>query len=383
MLAAPPLAFSHEGDHEFELPPIQEDFSLADNASSCTPDEEFDLCYEIDLANPEYWQDQGGSDPDWRTVEVAPEELGVDYVVTLHTKALNGGIVPTATGQGEYDNMDALIDTYSEFIGVNIRDNTYILLTSGSSAKLGHGGTPASVHYGIFVYDALSNDEGKVIIDGEDRTADFIDRTRTQQADFHEIHADGTTQQIDNNAEILLSDDSTTSTQSMIDSSQITTYSIFPGRLLYPDVHDLTGVYADGYASSEWTGQLRASHTPQSDDHTHFTFELSMMERHGDRCGWTFDFSAKFPSVEWECFETRSNLWAYHLDSENEPVDDFFYESQSTELASISWSVVSKADNFEDEKFCVDGWIYLDNDGRGRVTSNGAEPEDCPPPHIW
>ncbi len=189
MLTAFTLVFT--GCGETESPPGDEE-SSAETAtvssallSNCRPDHNYTTCLEIDLSKVEYWQDTLPN-PGWRYVQPSSDP-DLDYEVTVSLDKLNGGVIPTAPGQGVYDDFDDYYDAYSNLMGVDPRTDDFVVTVIGSTAKLGSDGGPITRTTGVFEYDALSDADGSIIIDGVSMTNEFINTDRihhfTQEVD--------------------------------------------------------------------------------------------------------------------------------------------------------------------------------------------------------
>ncbi|TXD38559.1 hypothetical protein FRC98_06670 [Lujinxingia vulgaris] len=146
----------------------------------------------IPLDNLSNWQDNLKSPP-WRTVK-ADGQPDVDYRVYIDVKALNGGVIPTAPGQGHYTSLEHYLDTLSDLVGVDVHNNSYFLTTVGSSLKTDANGLPLTSSTGVFVYDALSDEKGQIYIDGVNVTKQLHhpERFHSYAIDYGKLNASQT-----------------------------------------------------------------------------------------------------------------------------------------------------------------------------------------------
>lgn len=175
MLTALPLMLLACSDDESGL---SDDVATTAQAatSSCSPDPPYDTCHEVDLDQLTYWQDDL-HDPDWRDVEPA-HDPDVDFEVSIDAFELNGGVIPTQAGQGDYEDEDEFFKTVSSLLGVNVTSNVVVVDVQNSSVKYTTQQEPTGASTGDFLQDALTNDDGEIWIDHQDRTDDFIDHNR-------------------------------------------------------------------------------------------------------------------------------------------------------------------------------------------------------------
>lgn len=173
---------------------VEADQELASTSAAlitpCTPDSDFTSCTEIDLSQTETWQDTLPN-PDWRDVQPSSEP-NIDYEIVIDVRELNDGVIPTALGQGEYTDDQDYLDTYSQLLGVNISKYTYSLTVIGTTVKQATDGGPVAKSTGVFVYDALTDEDRRLVIDNVDVTDDILQFERVH--DFQqEIYQDGST----------------------------------------------------------------------------------------------------------------------------------------------------------------------------------------------
>lgn len=135
---------------------------------SCVPSEGYNDCALINLGTSEYWQDQvsNSSTVPWRKTVVA-EGKSYDYSVIIDAEQLNGGLILTADGQGHYSSVSEYADAYYSLIGVP-PDSTVSLIIKNDSAKVMLDGDKISTgSTGDFIFDALSDENGDVFVNGE------------------------------------------------------------------------------------------------------------------------------------------------------------------------------------------------------------------------
>ncbi len=174
--------------------------------SECDPDEYYASCIEIDAQQTVTWQDTL-PDPDWRTVEPS-DNPELDYEIEIDVSELNGGIIPTAEGQGEYDTEAEFFAAYSSLIGIDVENNEFGLIVAGETVKQATDGGPSEGSTGVFVYDALTDEDGKLFVDNTDVTDQFVVPERQRDFEQEITRADGTTDSVDNDisAQLLNSD---------------------------------------------------------------------------------------------------------------------------------------------------------------------------------
>ena len=148
--------------------------------SPCNPDHAFQDCLEIDLDLVEHWQDTLPN-PDWRTV-TSNSDPDIDYDVLIDVNELNGGLIPTKAGQGEYSDWDEYAATKSDLLGVDYGSDRFNLFIVGSTQKAKEDGSPAP-SYGFFLYDALSDEDGEVYVDNIPRASTIFHPARIPE--FH------------------------------------------------------------------------------------------------------------------------------------------------------------------------------------------------------
>ena len=150
--------------------------------TECQPSPEYDTCTEIDIKQAHYWQDYIGDDKvPWR--EVLLEKNGpAKYRVILNAEKFNGGVVLAQKNQGQYADEDAFIQAYLDLTGLP-EATGHILEIVGSTLKLDESGYPSSGSTGDFIYDALSDENGKIWLDGEDVTDLAFDKARFDSFD--------------------------------------------------------------------------------------------------------------------------------------------------------------------------------------------------------
>ena len=146
-------------------------YGEAEANSSCEPERPYNDCWQVDLSQLQYWQDTL-HDPQWRIVEESDHEI-LDYRVTIDARSLNGGVIPTAPGQGHYASEEDYAQAVEDLLGVPIDATTEVQI-HGTTTKMAVECGPVARSTGSFVNDALTDEHGRLIIDGEDRTEDYI-----------------------------------------------------------------------------------------------------------------------------------------------------------------------------------------------------------------
>ena len=144
------------------------------NTTPCTPASGYDSCWEVDSSQVETWQSTLPN-PDWRTVN-SPSDPDIEYEVTIDAHELNGGIVPTASGQGHYAHLKDFLITRADLLGVPVGalEDHITIEIDGPSMKLDDNNVLTDDATGIFVFDALSDENGQIYIDNQNVTDDLI-----------------------------------------------------------------------------------------------------------------------------------------------------------------------------------------------------------------
>lgn len=172
-LSYPPLILigcvDEEGDSDGMAPSAEVESVKKATVTHCTPKSGYDTCYEIDNQDLEYWQTTL-PDPDWRTIEPSSEP-GIDVEVTVETEDLNAGVIPTASGQGHYNDWDDYQSALDSLLGVDTDQYDVALRVKGPTLKLDDSQEPTAATTGVFRFDALSNEDGEIYIDGQDKTS--------------------------------------------------------------------------------------------------------------------------------------------------------------------------------------------------------------------
>ena len=241
--------------------------------TDCAPSGHYETCYEVDLDEVDHWKDTL-PEPDWRTVEKDPEGHDVDYKITIEAKELNGGIMPTEEDQGYYDTEADYEEERRHLLGITDPDPSYIVVTRGSTAKKTSDGEPTEATTGVFLYDALTNDDGRIIIGDKDKTEDLIDLGRAFNFEQH----------IEDNGDSTSVDDGDSSTPRMDTSSS--------------DPQEAVLSYQ---AESLWEADLRIAW----DSKTGYWSDLSGVRRDGTECRVTWEWGAFGNPVNarWECYQ--------------------------------------------------------------------------------
>src|SRR5690554_6500473 len=86
------------------------------------------------------------------------------------------------------------LDTLSDLLGVDVQSNSYFLSVVGSSLRTDASGLPLTSSTGVFVYDALSDDNGQIYIDGENVTKLLFnpERFHSYAIDYKNLNASQT-----------------------------------------------------------------------------------------------------------------------------------------------------------------------------------------------
>ncbi len=158
---------------------------------SCTPDPDYNDCQQTDLDQVRHWtdtlHDPGG--PAWRDVQSSSEDE-LDYEVTIDVHELNGGVISTISNQGQYQSIKHFHAVLSTLLGVDVGTDSFALIVKGSTIKQAEDGGPSTRSYGVFLYDALSDEDGNIFVDGVEVTENYIDKYRTHQQS-HQVYASG------------------------------------------------------------------------------------------------------------------------------------------------------------------------------------------------
>ncbi len=169
----------------------------------CTPDPDYNDCQEVDLDQVRHWTDtlHDPDGPAWRDVQPSSEDE-LDYEVTINVDKLSGGVISTTRSQGQYQSAKHFKTTISTLLGVDVTTDNFALIVHGSTIKQAEDGGPAP-SYGVFLYDALSDEDGKIFIDGVEKNNDFIARHRTHDQS-HAIKRNGQLEEAGTQERIIL-----------------------------------------------------------------------------------------------------------------------------------------------------------------------------------
>ena len=130
--------------------------------SPCASDPGHHECLDIGEDEIVAWQDDY-EDPSWRTNSTR-EEDGMS-VVDFDARALNTGLIPTEAGQGHYDSEEDLLQTIEELLGEPAESSGFSSV-AGDWTKLDNDWEEDKGSSGEFVWDALSDEDGNIYIDG-------------------------------------------------------------------------------------------------------------------------------------------------------------------------------------------------------------------------
>ena len=106
----------------------------------------------------------------WRINHGYSENDG--HQVTFMAEALNGGLVPMVENQGHYDSEEDFRARLSQLLGADLDETSFAQITQvGSTLKM--SGDPDTEGFGasttgILLIDALSDEQGRIFIDGEE-----------------------------------------------------------------------------------------------------------------------------------------------------------------------------------------------------------------------
>ena len=327
----------------------------------CNPSGDFDTCYEIDLDEVEYWQDTM-SDPAWRGVEEDPDGYDVDYKVTLRPMALNAGVIPTADGQGEYDSVEHYKLLRAEFLGLSSPDDSVLIKTIGNTVKQTADGGPTHGSSGVFVYDALTNSDGQIIIDGEDRTDEFIDRRRFHA--FEQVREDlesGTT------TSMALDDDDALSTSSN---------SVYEWG-----IEDEETVKYEYPRDNIWAADLRIGWNTKN----HYYSDFSGLRLDGTECVYSWEWDVWRPSLTKECYERKMGHALEVLEEDGSQVDMeaiWFPDYEYTN--SLSYEFIFCCDwshpAYQTGKSCSGGQLF---NKKSETVSLTDDIEECLHTQFW
>ena len=131
-----------------------------------------DDCHGVRLSEADTWQSTlANGEPSWRTVT---ETENGDPLVVVDTLELNAGLIPTAEGQGHYGSGEELLAAWQDLLSVPA-DTRFEYRQVGTTAKINAERTGiSSSSTGDFVFDALSDANGEIFVDGENITAEMM-----------------------------------------------------------------------------------------------------------------------------------------------------------------------------------------------------------------
>ena len=150
--------------------------------SECKAEQPYSHCAEIDLTKVEFWQDTvKKGDPVWRTIDRADSGADYAYIVTIDADLLNGGVIPTHPDQGHYADDAEYAQVVEALLGVPLDDKA-LLVVNGTTLKVDSNLDYVDGTTGSFLFDALSDDRGRIVVDGDD-----ITRQEISAMDFHDF----------------------------------------------------------------------------------------------------------------------------------------------------------------------------------------------------
>ena len=312
--------------------------SVAQAVTSCHPDPGYDYCHQFDMSNLEYWQ-HTLPDPDWRTVEPVGTD-GIDYRVTIDAFELNGGLVPTAQGQGEYSSWQEYADTKNQLLGVDVTSNVVSVVIEHPTVKLDDNGEPTVDTTGIFTVEALSDENGEIWVDNQNVTADlYSERER-------------------HNHSIVLNGNPVTSAS---------TSSAQDNTILEAGPWEAKATLS----SFIWTGGVLRT-------------VINDVDKEGNRCLWDFVMPSLLQSTSPDMLvlqcevADKLQIHSYSLENATQNIADDEVESDySTSSLSheihTGWPYVEGCSNpqadFDIPNYAASGWLFVDGNG----------PHDCPP----
>ena len=220
-------------------------------------------------------------------------------------------MIPTHPNQGHYTSEEELNQTYNELLGIDTTQYSYMVVVHGTTVKMTTDGGPTDATTGVFVYDTITDEDGQIYIDGENRTEDFINpdyrHEQTQKID----RADGTTETIDD-------DDSTvtTSSDTMWDGEASTQWWLTP--FPYMMVEDQEELEDQG-----WEATLRMLVHTYREERDTVASSISNIRSDGTRCVATwFETESGFVIVQIECYEAKLSLQMEPQDEDGNMIPD-------------------------------------------------------------
>jgi hypothetical protein len=140
--------------------------SLSSAAQDCDSSPTWaDDCLKVNTGDALTWQETvSEGDPEWRTITSTDDGTPV---VEIDSIALNAGVIPTADGQGQYASETDFEEAMQDLLGVSLNQKI-LYRQSGTTAKLSADRQSLSGNStGDFFFDALSDENGEIYIDGQ------------------------------------------------------------------------------------------------------------------------------------------------------------------------------------------------------------------------
>lgn len=151
-------------------------------------DPEYDTCQVVEESEIMTWQeslDYYQDDPPWRDVMIDATEKTAN--ISFDPMALNAGLMLKTQSSGIYEDQTEFLAVRDALLGVDVqelRNNEYEIVIDQSSTvelmEIAQDGESADVVNGSgdFLYDALSDVDGSIFVDGEMQTRGaFFDTT--------------------------------------------------------------------------------------------------------------------------------------------------------------------------------------------------------------
>ena len=302
------LALIACGDDVTQTTEESEDIESIEQAATvpCQPDPGYDSCEETSIFQSDHWQSTL-PDPDWRTISPT-KDPDLDYVVEIDAHELNGGVIPTATGQGNYSSWTHFFQTIGDLIGVHVDLNRVGVIVDGATLKVDTNGQPVVGSTGHFIYDALSDEDGQIYIDNQNVTGQIVP------------HGSGHTDHV------IQSGSNTTSLSGSTSTSSDPSTASPPIQL-----SDTTTL-----AAGNWTADFTLSISEVEPLVWHNAEVTNISWGPAPPCTWVFD-SSLF-TIQRHCFEADTAFVGLHLpNSAYEDIKAADAEATTTGLKVTTW----------------------------------------------
>ena len=202
--------------------------------------------------------------------------------------------------------------TYNELLGIDTTQYSYLVVVYGTTLKMTTDGAPTEATSGVFLHDAITDEDGQIYIDGTNRTEAYINPDyRHEQTQKIE--------QIDGSSETIESDDDSTS-----DSDSDTTSSgDFSTQFWLSPFPFMTIEDQEELEDQGWEATLQMLTSDYKLERDTIASSISNIRSDGTRCvGTWFETESGFVAVDIECYEAKLALEMDPQDEDGNRIPD-------------------------------------------------------------